>query len=118
MENQTNETQQEKKWFYEDDTDKELGIETKISDDGNKSKRCTLSDGRIAVAQRLKGRDLKMIKRQMAGEAEKFQDAVTAASVTINNEKLIVEDLEDIWMDDYTKIIAMASINFPSTPNA
>lgn len=114
MSDETNETQKEPKWFYEDDTDKELGIETLVSDGGNKSKRCTLTDGRIAVVQRLKARDLKMIRRQMGGEADKFQEAVIAASVTINNEKVIIEEMDDIWMDDYTKILAMASINFPT----
>lgn len=112
MDNQTNE------WVFENESDKLLGIETLAGENGNKLKRATLSDGRVAVVERLKAKDVKAIQRQMAGNPENFQQSVIAASLKVNGEKVVVEELDEIWMNDYTVILAMAEINFPSTPNA
>lgn len=105
-------------WFYADDADKEMGIETKTYDNGQKMKRGTLSDGRKVMVKRLKGFDAQEIRRQLDGKSENYQGAVIARSTTINDQKIVIEDLNSLWLDDYTKIAAMSDINFPTTQNA
>lgn len=113
-----NQTNQDPEWFFETDDEKESGIETKKYDNGSILKRVKLSDGRVAVCRRLKGFDMQEITRQMAGKAENYQNAVMARSITIDEQKIVVDDITQVWMDDYTLLLSIASINFPSTRTA
>lgn len=106
----------EKQWQYESDDDKTLGIETWTGLKGEKEKRARLSDGRTAIVRMLKGRDVKDVQRQTGGDVEKFQSAVVALSTKIDDERIVLEELDDLWFGDYTKLMTMATINFPSTP--
>jgi exopolysaccharide biosynthesis protein len=100
-------------WFIEDETDEVMNIETFIDDKGGKKKRCTLSDGRIAESRKLKGKDSNMIKRITNNDVNKIQDAVTALSTKISDKDIVLEDLQELWFSDYTKLNAMAaSLNF------
>lgn len=101
-------------WFYADDNEKEMGIETIEYENGGKSKRVTLSDGRVAISRRLKGKDREQIKRLAGGDgAGKMQDAVIALSTKINDKDMVMEDLDTLWYDDVTKVQTIAlSINF------
>lgn len=100
-------------WFFEDEADTALKIETFIDDKGDKKKRTVLRDGRTAESRMLKGKDSNMIKRISGNDSSKIQDAVAAFSTRINGKDIIIEDLEDMAFSDYTKILAMAaSINF------
>lgn len=105
----------EKKWVFESEEDKLLGIETWQGATGEKEKRVSLSDGRTAVARRLKGKDAHFVQRHTDGNPEKFQDAIMALCITIDGEKIIMEELEEMWYDDFTKLQAIAAINFPTT---
>ena len=116
MESNQNNTQPE--WKSETEEDKLFGIETKRYQNGQVMKRCTLSDGRIAEARRLKGSDGREVSRLTNGEQEKYQKAIIALSVTISGEAIVIEDLDAMWLDDVTKITMLASINFPSAQNA
>jgi hypothetical protein len=113
-----NQNQQDLEWKFENDDDKELGIETKRYDNGQIMKRAKLSDGRTAVARRLKGFDAREIQKQLNGDANNYRDAVIARCLTINEQKVVVEDVIQMWMDDYNTVLALASINFSSTQTA
>lgn len=103
-----------KEWFYESDTDEVLGIETIIYENGGKCKRCTLSDGRVAQARRLKAKDAIAIKRITGNEEDKYKNAVICESTTIDDKKIIIEDIDEMWHDDYIRMSSMSLINFPS----
>jgi hypothetical protein len=104
-------------WKIENDDDKTFGIETKRYPNGQIMKRCKLSDGRIAEAKRLKGSDAKEVSRLTGGEAEGYQDAIIAKCLTIDGKAIVPEDVQDMWMDDRTKVTMLAAINFPSAQN-
>lgn len=104
-------------WKFEDDADKEMGIETKRYPNGQVLKRCKLSDGREAVARRLKGNDGREVSRLTAGEQDKYRVAIAAMCVTVNGEKVTPEEIDDLWFDDVTRITMLASINFPIAQN-
>lgn len=108
----------EPEWIFETDDDKELGIETRRYSNGQIMKRAKLSDGRTAVARRLKGFDVREIQKVMGNDSGKYQNAVIARCLTIDDAKVVIEDVEQMWMDDYNTILALASINFSSTQNA
>ena len=100
-------------WFTEDETDEAMGIETMHYANGAIVKKCKLKDGRVAQSRLLKGKDRVMLKRITGDDSSKVQDAIIALSTTINEKPLIIEDIDDLWFNDLTKIQAMASsINF------
>lgn len=100
-------------WFFEGEEDQVMGIETINYENGGVSKRCKLKDGREAISHLLKGKDRVMLKRITGGEASKMQDAVVALSTKIDGKAIVVEDLDEMWFNDLTKVQSMAtSINF------
>ena len=100
-------------WFTEDETDEAMGIETMHYDNGGVSKKCVLKDGRIVHTWLLNGKDRVMLKRITNGDSSKVQDAIIALSTTINDKALVIEDIDELWFNDLTKIQTMASsINF------
>lgn len=117
-ENQNINTTQDPEWKFENDDDKDSGIETKRYNNGQILKRAKLSDGRMAVARRLKGFDAREIQKQIAGDAHKYQAAVMARCLTIDDKKVVIEDIEQLWLDDYTTVVSIARINFSTTQNA
>jgi hypothetical protein len=59
-----------------------------------------------------------MCSAYMGGVAERYQLAVMAQCTLIDDKPVIMEELEDLWMNDYTLISTMAAINFPITQTA
>ncbi len=107
----------EPQWATESESDRLFEIETKRYENGQILKRCKLSDGRVAESRRLKGNDGRQIKRLTDGKEEEYQSAVVVMCVTIDGKKVTIEEIQDLWLDDYTKLIMLASANFLSTQN-
>ena len=100
-------------WFIEDEGDDVMGIETKHYENGGITKRCKLRDGREATSRLLKGKDRLLLNRVSEGKKEKYQDAIVVISTKIADKPMIIEDLDEFWFNDLTKIQAMVtSINF------
>jgi hypothetical protein len=100
-------------YHFEDAQDETMEIWTKNYENGSKTKRCALSDGRIANCRRLKGKDNALIQRLTNSDSAKVQLAVAALSTQIDDKDVVIEDLEGLWYNDFTKILAMSSsINF------
>lgn len=110
--------EQDAKWFFESEEEKELGIDTAIYPNGQKVKRCTLADGRVAVVRRLKGKDAKTVSRFSNGEEERYHLAIMTVSTVIHGQKVTPEELEELWMDDFNKLQAMSVVNFPTAQKA
>lgn len=105
-------------WIFENETDKELGIETCHYENGQVCKRARLSDGRWAESRKLKGSDAKEINRIVAGVSERYQLAIAAKCLKLDDKPVTVEDIEDMWMDDYNTVMVLAAVNFPIAQNA
>lgn len=100
-------------WFIESEADETMGIETFHYDNGAITKRCKLKDGRVAVCHLLKGKDRVNISRITGGDASKAQDAIVALATKINDKPIVIEDMDNMWFNDFTKVQMMAtSINF------
>lgn len=106
-------------WFFEDDSDKELGIETLIYDNQSKVKRAKLSDGKtLAVARELKGRDMKQVDRICNGKKDEYLPALMITAVKSVDESgaesnWTLEELDDLKGKDYTTIKVLATtLNF------
>lgn len=102
-------------WIFENETDKELGIETCHYENGQVCKRARLSDGRLAQSRKLKGADAKEINRIVSGNSEKYQLAIAAKCLMVDDKPVTVEDIEELWMDDYNTVMVLAAVNFPTT---
>lgn len=100
-------------FYFENEEDKTMGIETCDYENGSKVKRCTLSDGRIAISRRLKGKDRLLIKRLIGDQKERMEDAVTALSTKIDDKEIVFEDIDNLWFNDAMAIQTMATmLNF------
>lgn len=118
IEQPNNNTPGEDKWEFASEEDQVLGIETCRYENGQTLKRVKLSDGRIAIARRMKGKDAKFINRKTGGDTEKFQNAMASECVEIDGKKLTPEELDELWYEDYTNIMSIASVNFSLTQKA
>lgn len=100
-------------WFVESEADETMGIETFHYENGAITKRCKLKNGSVAVCNLLKGKDRTNISRITGGDATKAQDAIIALATKINDKPIVIEDMDNLWFNDFTKIQMMAtSINF------
>jgi hypothetical protein len=108
-----------KEFYFENERDEQMGIETAIYANGNSVKRYSLSDGRVAVVRELLGSDMANIEKSLMGEnndakrEEKLKDAVYHYSVKLDGQSLPMEDFSKLKMKDYLRIKVMAeSLNF------
>jgi hypothetical protein len=103
-----------KEWFYESSDDQEMGVETKLYDNGQRMRRAKLSTGEIAVARRLKGKEVSDVNRMMGGDSDRYRNVIIAKCVTIDEKAIVPEDLDEMWMDDVNTLMLLASVNFPT----
>lgn len=100
-------------YFFENDTDEAMSIETTTHENGNQSKRIKLSDNRIAIVRELKGSEVEQTSRLHQGKEELAVMATATLATKINGEKVIMEELADMRGRDYNKIrTAVAQLNF------
>ena len=100
-------------WYTDSAADESMSIETFNYENGAITKRCKLKDGRLAVCHLLKGKDRTNIARITGGDATKTQDAIVALATKINDKPIVIEDMDNLWFNDFTRIQMMAtSINF------
>lgn len=100
-------------WVFEDADEETIGIETCHYPNGGKSKRYKLSDGREAISHKLKGKDSVAVSRMAGGDKDKYQAAVAATCTKVDGKPLVIEDLMEMYFNDFTKITNVASsLNF------
>jgi len=113
----TNTNQPKNEWYFEDENDKELGIETQSYDNGNLVKRATLSDGRIAIVRELKGKDMKLVDKVSDGKKDEYLSALMHVATKIHDGDketgITLEELDELKGKDHTKLKIMATtLNF------
>ncbi len=100
-------------YYYASTSDEVMGIETKIYENGNETKRITLSDKRIAIVRELKGYEIDKADRLHDNKGHLYLVALASLAVTIDNNPVLMEELQDMKAKDYTKIrTAVAMLNF------
>jgi hypothetical protein len=101
-------------FYIENDTDEEMGIFTKVYENGSKVKRAYLpSAKKTAVVRELLAKDSKYITRYMNGDPEAYKMAATTTATTIDGKPETFEFFENLKMKDYTKIGSMVQdLNF------
>lgn len=99
--------------FYESAVDEEMGIETITYPNGGKSKRAVLSDGRVAITRRIKGKDMIEAGKLANGAQEKVRSAMASVATKIDGMPLFHDDLLNMWSNDFSVINAMSNdLNF------
>ena len=78
-------------------------------------KSITLSDGRVAVIRKGKGRDAMKAQRVSGTDISKFFPALMAELVIIDGNKMVMEEFEDLELQDFLTIQGeLAGANFTS----
>lgn len=76
-------------------------------------KQITLSDGRVAVIKVGKGRDAMAAQKVAGTDISKYFPALMAQLVTIDGNKLVMEDFEELPLQDYLTLQGeLAGANF------
>lgn len=100
-------------YFFYEETDKELGIRTKVFENGNTTKTVSLSDGKMAVIRELTGRDMKAISRYQGQDQERYMLSAIAVATTIDGKPETFEYFEGMKLKSLNRLMAMfQSINF------
>lgn len=102
-------------YFYATPEEEEQQIRTKRYDNGATTKTLSLSDGRVAVVRKLRGRDFvetsKVIRNNNSMD---FETTNMSQAVEIDGKKQPPEFyLDDLFQMDYAKLmVAFSSLNF------
>ena len=101
-------------FFYESEDDFSQDIFTKIYPNGNKIKKTLLPHcKKEAIIRELIARETKEVARYMNKDPEKYQLACITVSLSLNGEKQPIEDIENLKMKDFTRIMGMyQDLNF------
>lgn len=101
-------------YYYENQTDLEMGITTKVYENGNKIKSTVLpACGKTAVIRELLARDSKDVARFMDKDPEKYQMASITVATTLDGEKQPIEVIAVLKMKDYSRLLSMyQDLNF------
>lgn len=94
----------------------DFGDETTISDVDDKGRPVRfvlLSDRRVARIREGKGKDVEQATMISNGNQSKYLSAMMSATIEIEGQNLVMEDLADLLMKDYMRLqVAFAEVNF------
>lgn len=94
----------------------DFGKETTISatdDAGRQIRYVLLTDGRVAKVREGKGKDVEKATMISGGDQTKYISAMMSATIEIQGNQIVMEDLGDLGMKDYMRLqVAFADINF------
>lgn len=101
-------------FFFDDEPDELLGIESKTYENGHEVRRVKLSNGESAIVRELSGKEIGIdVKRLSENNQEKAQFAMIALSTTINGRAITMEEVMEMRGKDFSKLrVAMGKINF------
>lgn len=101
-------------FFFSDDTNEAMGIESQVYDNGKEVRRVTLSDKRIAIVRQLTGKEMGADVPRLAGKSqEDVQFAMVAIATKIDDKGLPIEEVKEMLGKDYVKLqSANSQINF------
>jgi hypothetical protein len=83
--------------------------------DTTTEKTITLSDGKVAVIRKGKGKDAMNAQKVAGTDMSKFFPALMSQLVTVNGSKLVMEDYEEMDLQDFLTLQGeIAGVNFTS----
>jgi len=101
-------------FFYDDESNEQYGIESKDYENGNMIRRCTLSDGSIAIIRELTGSEMGInVNRLSVGNKDLVQFAILSIATKFGEAGKTMEEIMQMKGKDYLKIqVANSQINF------
>jgi len=101
-------------FFFEDESNEALKIESRTYENGNEVRRVTLSTGKVAIVRELTGLETgRDVQRLCKDDKENYQFAMIAIATKIEDAGITIEDVKEMKGKDFTKLqVANAQINF------
>jgi len=121
MENQPTVTEEKKNYpidttdgfYFQDEQDHSMGVETKKYENGNEVKRIVLSDGKVALVHEMKAWEMEESEKFHGNKPNQFTMAIATMCTKIDDKRVAFEDLKFMKSKDWLKIkYAVALINF------
>ncbi len=101
-------------FFFEDETNEAMAIESHIYENKKEVRRVTLSDGTICIVRQLTGKEMGTdVTRLIGKDQDNYQYALVSVATKFNDQGRTLEEIKDMLGKDYLKLqIACAQINF------
>jgi len=101
-------------FFFEDETNEVMAIESQTYENGKEVRRVTLSDKRVAIVRQLTGKEMGTdVTRLIGKDQDNYQYAMVAVSTKIDDKGLTIEDVMEMLGKDYIKLqVANSQVNF------
>ena len=101
-------------FYYDDNTNESMGIESQKYENGKEVRRVSLSNGLKAIVRQLTGNEIgKEVVRITGKNQDDYQFAMVAVSTKIDDRGMTIEDVKEMLGKDYLKLqVANSQINF------
>jgi len=101
-------------FFFEDETNEALKIESKTYDNGKPVMRVTISDGTVCILRQLTAREMEInVKRLCGDNKEHVEFAMVSVATKFGEEVKTIEEIMDMPGKDFINLkVANSQINF------
>lgn len=101
-------------FFFEDEANEAMAIESQTYENGNEVRRLTLSDKTVAIVRQLTGKEMGTDVTRLTGiNKDDYQYAMVAIATKFNGEGKTLEEVKEMKGKDYIKLqVANSQVNF------
>jgi len=101
-------------FFFEDEINETMGIESQVYENGKEVRRVTLSNGTKCIVRQLTGKEIGTDVQRLTGTSQdNYQYAMVSVSTKFGDAGKTMEDIMDMLGKDYLKLqVANSQINF------
>jgi len=101
-------------FFFEDEINETMGIESQVYENGKEVRRVTLSNGTKCIVRQLTGKEIGTDVQRLTGtNQDNYQYAMVSVSTKFGDVGKTMEDIMDMLGKDYLKLqVANSQVNF------
>ncbi len=101
-------------FFFEDEGNEALGIESKVYENGNEIRRVKLSNGKIAIVRELTGLETGLGVQRLCGDKqENYLFALISIATKVDDTGYTMEEIKEMRGKDFRKLqVASGQVNF------
>jgi len=101
-------------FFFEDETNEALKIESKTYENGKRVMRVTLSDGTVCMLRELSAREMEInVKRLCGDNKDHVEFAMVSVATKFGEEVKTIEEIMEMRSKDFINLkVANSQINF------
>lgn len=101
-------------FFFEDESNEQMHIESHTYENGKEVRRVTLSDGTVCMVRQLTGKEIGTDVTRLTGKnQDNYQYAMVSVATKFGDAGKTLEEIQEMLGKDYIKLqVANSQINF------